>query len=681
MLCRSRALCAASSSQSLLQLPKDITDWSNLRPVIESLTDGVCTDPTVLDTSVIPTRHLQRSLFRLPIPKLASTCSRYLDSVKPLVSPKQFDETEKIVKGFEACEGAKLQDELVRTDKANKHTSYISADWFDLYLSDRTPLPINYNPCLITRRDTDKTDMLTRATFWITSSVAFYRMYLENKLKPEVFYFGTKDHYCRSDWFQRTVALSPESISAKVMAIGSNFYALPLDMSQYGNLMNSTRVPGALKDELKSIGFTPHIIVQHRGHQYVVTVADSECRPLPEEQIYARLKAITDMNAVSPKTEVGVLTSMNRTAWHASRVIMMRNHKNKENFELVDSAMFVLNLDDDIEVDYWTSKGNNAVTRAMLVRDTNRWWDKSMSVIVTKDGSLGINFEHSWGDGVAVLRYTQDVFNHSIMRSSKGMKRDTVPTEVVRQIKWHLTPEIEQEASKAKLRISSEIRRMDFFSCILSDIGRCSALFKEGGIKTDPFFQVAMQLAWWRMYKSTVSTYESASTCAFLRGRTECVRSATLESQAFTMLMDAPDATTSGKVVALKKAMKKHGSLSKNAKMGEGIDRHLFALLKVAERRNPQHVPALFKDPSYKTLSSNMLSTSSLYSDALISGGFGPVSPGYGIGYAAADNSVKFNISCWKEGGPQGSAQDFAEAIYSAVVDMYNILLTSSKNA
>lgn len=38
-----------------------------------------------------------------------------------------------------------------------------------------------------------------------------------------------------------------------------------------------------------------------------------------------------------------------------------------------------------------------------------RWFDKSVSLIVTKDGAAGVNFEHSWGDGVAVLRYFQDI--------------------------------------------------------------------------------------------------------------------------------------------------------------------------------------------------------------------------------------------------------------------------------
>ncbi|KEG09557.1 carnitine O-palmitoyltransferase II [Trypanosoma grayi] len=677
MLRRSCVLCLAEGP---LVVPSDVGDWTRLRPLTERLTVGACSDTTVLDPSIIPTRHLQRSLFRLPIPKLSNTCARYLDVVKPLVSPKQFDTTARIVQDFQAGAGVKLQEELLRTDKANKHTSYISADWFDLYLSDRQPLPINYNPCLLTRRDMDKTDMLTRAAFWITSSVSFYRMYLNNTLKPEIFYFGSKDHYCRKDWFQRTVALAPEYFSAKLLAVGSRFHAFPLDMSQNDNLMNSTRVPGVIKDELKAFGFMPHIIVQCHGHQYVVTVADSECRPLPEEQIYARLKAITDLNAAPPKVDVSVFTSMARTAWHGVRVSMMRHHVNQQSFEQLDSAMFVLNLDADLEVDYLTSRGATEATRAMLVRDTNRWWDKSLSVILTKDGFLGVNFEHSWGDGVAVLRYTQDVFNHSIMRSSKSMRRDAAPTEPVRQLPWHLTPELEQEGARAKARIVSEIRRMDFSTCMVSDIGTSSNLLKKWNIRADPFMQTAMQLAWWRLYKSTVSTYESASTAAFLRGRTECIRSATPESHAFTMLMDKPNATANEKVEALLKAIRKHSKNAKNAKSGEGVDRHLFALKKVAERRDPQRIPELFADPSYATLGSNMMSTSSLYSDTLIGGGFGPVSPGYGIGYAAASDCVMLNVSCWKESGPMYSAEDYTRAVYAAVVDIYNIIYATKRD-
>jgi len=42
-----------------------------------------------------------------------------------------------------------LQSDLTQLDKSLKGTSYISAPWFDMYLSDRQPLPINYNPALV----------------------------------------------------------------------------------------------------------------------------------------------------------------------------------------------------------------------------------------------------------------------------------------------------------------------------------------------------------------------------------------------------------------------------------------------------------------------------------------------------------------------------------------------------
>eukprot|EP00389_Voromonas_pontica_P009710 GDKH01014747.1.p2 GENE.GDKH01014747.1~~GDKH01014747.1.p2 ORF type:complete len:80 (+),score=23.13 GDKH01014747.1:1-240(+) len=69
-----------------------------------------------------------------------------------------------------------------------------------------------------------------------------------------------------------------------------------------------------------------------------------------------------------------------------------------------------------------------------------------------------------------------------------------------------------------------------------------------------------------------------------------------------------------------------------------------------------------------------MISTSSLFSDALVGGGFGPVSPGYGVGYASADQLMLFSISCWKKGGPKDSAEAFAGAIHEAADDMAAML-------
>ena len=50
---------------------------------------------------------------------------------------------------------SELQQALVAHDAANKHTSYISEPWFDMYLKQRIPVPINSNPFMAFAMDPD----------------------------------------------------------------------------------------------------------------------------------------------------------------------------------------------------------------------------------------------------------------------------------------------------------------------------------------------------------------------------------------------------------------------------------------------------------------------------------------------------------------------------------------------
>ena len=62
---------------------------------------------------------------------------------------------------------------------------------------------------------------------------------------------------------------------------------------------------------------------------------------------------------------------------------------------------------------------------------------------------------------------------------------------------------------------------------------------------------------------------------------------------------------------------------------GQGFDRHLFALRKLAEADGKQ-LP-IFTDPAYAKINHNIMSTSTLQSPAIAAGGFAPVVPdGYG---------------------------------------------------
>lgn len=50
------------------------------------------------------------------------------------------------VASLDLIEFTELNQKLVAQDKANKYTSYITDPWFDMYLRDRQPILLNYNP-------------------------------------------------------------------------------------------------------------------------------------------------------------------------------------------------------------------------------------------------------------------------------------------------------------------------------------------------------------------------------------------------------------------------------------------------------------------------------------------------------------------------------------------------------
>lgn len=64
---------------------------------------------------------------------------------------------------------------------------------------------------------------------------------------------------------------------------------------------------------------------------------------------------------------------------------------------------------------------------------------------------------------------------------------------------------------------------------------------------------------------------------------------------------------------------------------GQGFDRHLFAMRKLAESRGKS--PEFFSDVGYRTMIYDILSTSTLSDPSVMIGGFCPVVPdGFGVG-------------------------------------------------
>lgn len=210
---------------------------------------------------------------------------------------------------------------------------------------------------------------------------------------------------------------------------------------------------------------------------------------------------------------------------------------------------------------------------------------------------------------------------------------------------------------------------------------------KEGpkgwGVSPDAAVQMAFQVAYARAHPpaegdalSLPATYEACAMRHVFRGRTETIRSATIEAQALVEAMLDDGATAEAKRDALRAACKRHIEVAGGAKAASGpnlgVDRHLHALKTLAQQQWAASDPArlakspLFSDPLFARSSTWTLSTSNVTTDFFDLFGFGAVSgDGYGLGYMTLEGNMPVCVTTF--GGGETDSAGLAAGIAAAL--------------
>lgn len=388
----------------------------------------------------------------------------------------------------------------------------------------------------------------------------------------------------------------------------------PLCMYQYSRLFSTARIPTENGCQIAQDSGSRHIVVLCKGQFYWFDVLDDNSDIImTEKDLAVNLQVIVDDAEQTPiqeaaKGALGVLSTENRKVWAGLRDVLTRDRdsNNAECLSIVDSALFVLCLDyteprTGAELCGNMLCGTSEVVKGIQIGTcTNRWYDK-MQIIVCKNGSAGINFEHTGVDGHTVLRMASDVYTDTILRFAKSIngqapslwtstspdpsKRDPESfgdvSTIPHKLEWDMLPELSTALRFAETRLADLIQQNEFE--ILEFAGYGKNFITSMGFSPDAFVQMAFQAAYYGLYGRVESTYEPAMTKFFLHGRTEAIRAATLESTNFVKAFWA-DNSPQQKVDALKRATQKHTALTKECAKGLGQDRHLFALYCVWQR-------------------------------------------------------------------------------------------------
>lgn len=253
----------------------------------------------------------------------------------------------------------------------------------------------------------------------------------------------------------------------------------PLCMAQYYRLLGSCRRAGIERDsqylpDLRITASSQHVIVCCRNQMYCVVIKSDQIGRLSEDEIFSQLLYILSDAPCLPKAPpmIGLLTSEPRRVWAKDRQTLLLEEQNCRNIELIEQALILMCLDETLPPSF-NARGFVGATPSHHTagdRDEtnmahemihgggsncntgNRFFDKTMQIIVCNDGTWGLGYEHSSSEGIAVVQLLEKILNKideiPSLEESGATQHHLPPPE---RVEWIVRPEIEkriQEATK-----------------------------------------------------------------------------------------------------------------------------------------------------------------------------------------------------------------------------------------
>ncbi|KAM7541682.1 hypothetical protein Aperf_G00000006917 [Anoplocephala perfoliata] len=640
------------------------------------------------DLDQYPEWDLSKPLPKLPVPELRTTLTRYLGVVAPIVDEETLIKVRRLVHEFirSGGEGEELQAELKSYAKTQINWAF---SWWldDMYLKNPLPLPVNSNPGMVfPRHQFISARQQLRFAAQLVSGILDYKTILDTRSLP-------------------------------IDRVSHNRKGQPLCMEQYYRLFTSYRYPGLEKDrqvtrDLSEVAENAYAIVACHDQFFKLDLLSQDYR-LGEEEIYNQLRRIV-REAFANKDKVpriGALTALPRPRWADIYNHLSEDPTNAQNLDDIAKSMFILCLDvspvpvieslDETELteengekyvsEYLQGaqhRNDMFLAEQMLhgqggaFNGANRWYDKTMQFIISRDGNCGLNYEHSVAEGVAVIRlieyilkYMQEVKRWQFVRHTSICSLPE-PTK----LRWNVDATTQEAINEALAEIERLTEDLELHVLRFNKFGRNFP--KTVNMSPDSFIQLALQLTHFKMHGYLVATYESASTRRFQLGRVDNIRASSIPALKWcrAMVEEKESNTPNDRIRLLRAAMDWQTEVMLETILGYGVDIHLLGLQQTALMQG-RPMPAIFEDQTYKKANWFRLSTSQVPTtmDAFMC--YGAVVPdGYGVAYNPHPESLVAVVSCWKS-NPETKAARFAELLEESLMEMHDLVLSNPELA
>ena len=216
--------------------------------------------------------------------------------------------------------------------------------------------------------------------------------------------------------------------------VGKGDRSKTLCSAAYKYMFHGCRIPALTQDSYKIYdpALHHHAIVAVQGHFFTVDLCDPvTADPYSVYELEAALRECRERAASLVKEEggpsppqLGWLTSSHRDDWAQARATLLQQGgaAMERALERLESGAVLLNLDDDPAVS--RAQCAEKMLHGGLTAGGNRWFDKSIQLIVARNGKAGLLGEHSMMDGMPVVsladRITRTTYRDACVQSSKS---------------------------------------------------------------------------------------------------------------------------------------------------------------------------------------------------------------------------------------------------------------------
>jgi len=605
----------------------------------------------------LKTLDFQSKLPSLPLPSLHETCAKYLESVKPFVEGEDYKTTEELVQSFENGVGKVLQEKLVQRAKVSRN--WLQDWWYDSYLDYRGPSPVISN----TAGGVEDGGIMTPvagsqfkvAANWIFNAVKIFVAILKQEVPIQ--YLGRK---------------------------------IPLDMSQFLNFFCAGRIPGEPKDtQVHFIHAIPkddgscevlcnikHIVVLIEGRIFKMDVFDKNDDILKPPAIERELLKINQRcKELGEGPSVGWLTGADRSTWcKAYRHLCSVDRQNKVNINAINEAIFAFTIENHVAL----YNLQDTCEYSVLGDCGNRWLDKSLNEIIVNTGMMMSTEDHVHADGnvaIGLLQNIGDAQNASKKYWEEGKHGNDQEATGAVELPFVVDDYIRNLIEETKVKHRQLTSQYTLYDEPIYNYGKDFA--KSIRIHPDTLVQMAVQLGYYTIHKKCASVYESGTTRMFYHGRTETVRSCSLQVKQWVQAMCDGQHDHGKQKELLFEAVKKQDQLMGDACQGKGIDRHLYGLRKVAAEEG-MPIPEFFKDKAWELSGGfgGYTISSSLSGYFAFHGGLSPmVIDGYGCFYTIEPKRVNICVVSFKT-----SKVTNCKAMHDSIVQSFHLIETLLHN-